>query len=98
MNKYDLVALPVVDALNRLIGRITIDDVVDIIREEAERDYQLISGITKDVESSDSAWMLTRARIPWLFIGLFGGIVAALVMQVYEGDLSDFPKMAFLSH
>lgn len=95
MNKYDLVALPVVDALNRLIGRITIDDVVDIIREEAERDYQLISGITKDVESSDSAWMLTRARIPWLFIGLFGGIVAALVMQVYEGDLSDFPKMAF---
>lgn len=95
MNKYDLVALPVVDALNRLIGRITIDDVVDIIREEAERDYQLVSGITQDVESSDSAWMLTRARIPWLFIGLFGGIIAALVMQNYEGDLGDFPKMAF---
>jgi magnesium transporter len=95
MNKYDLVALPVVDALNRLIGRITIDDVVDVIREEAERDYQLVSGITQDVESSDNAWMLTRARIPWLFIGLFGGIVAALVMQVYEGDLGDFPKMAF---
>lgn len=95
MNKYDLVALPVVDALNRLIGRITIDDVVDIIREEAERDYQLVSGITQDVESSDSAWMLTRARIPWLFIGLFGGIIAALVMQVYEGDLDEFPKMAF---
>jgi magnesium transporter len=95
MNKYDLVALPVVDALNRLIGRITIDDVVDIIREEAERDYQLVSGITQDVESSDNAWMLTRARIPWLFIGLFGGIIAALVMQVYEGDLGDFPKMAF---
>lgn len=95
MNKYDLVALPVVDALNRLVGRITIDDIVDVIREEAERDYQLVSGITQDVESSDSAWVLTRARIPWLFIGLFGGIIAALVMGVYEGDLGNFPKMAF---
>lgn len=95
MNKYDLVALPVVDTLKRLVGRITIDDVVDLIREEAERDYQLVSGITQDVESSDSAWMLTRARIPWLFIGLFGGIIAALVMGVYEGDLGNFPKMAF---
>ncbi|MCG8409719.1 MAG: magnesium transporter [Bacteroidales bacterium] len=95
MNKYDLIALPVIDTLNRLIGRITIDDVVDVIREEAEKDYQLVSGITQDVESSDNAWLLTRARIPWLFIGLFGGIIAALVMQVYEGDLGKFPKMAF---
>ncbi|MDY6800453.1 MAG: magnesium transporter [Bacteroidota bacterium] len=95
MDKYDLVALPVVDALNRLIGRITIDDVVDVIREEAERDYQLVSGITQDVESSDSAWILTRARIPWLFIGLFGGILAALVMGNYEAELGLFPQMAF---
>ena len=95
MNKYDLVALPVVDAVNRLVGRITIDDIVDVIREEAERDYQLVSGITQDVESSDSAWVLTRARIPWLFIGLFGGIIAALVMGVYEVDLGLNPKMAF---
>mgnify|MGYP001095047834 CR=1 FL=1 len=95
MDKYDLVALPVVDQLGRLVGRITIDDVVDVIREEAERDYQLVSGITQDVESSDSAWVLTRARIPWLFIGLFGGIIAALVMGVYEVDLGVNPKMAF---
>lgn len=95
MDKYDLVALPVIDQLGRLVGRITIDDVVDVIREEAERDYQLVSGITQDVESSDSAWMLTRARIPWLFIGLFGGIVAALVMGAYEVDLGVNPKMAF---
>ncbi len=95
MDKYDLVALPVVDALNRLVGRITIDDVVDVIREEAERDYQLVSGITQDVESSDSAWILTRARIPWLFIGLFGGIIAALVMGVYEVDLGINPRMVF---
>lgn len=95
MDKYDLVALPVVDTLNRLVGRITIDDVVDVIREEAERDYQLVSGITQDVESSDSAWVLTRARIPWLFIGLFGGIIAARVMGVFEVDLGINPKMAF---
>jgi len=95
MDKYDLVALPVVDALNRLIGRITIDDVVDVIREEAERDYQLVSGITQDVESTDSAWILTRARIPWLFIGLFGGILAALIMGNYEVELGLFPQMAF---
>ncbi|MGC9373850.1 MAG: magnesium transporter [Bacteroidales bacterium] len=95
MNKYDLVALPVVDALNRLIGRITIDDVVDVIREEAERDYQLVSGIAHDVVSTDSAWTLTRARIPWLFIGLFGGILAALVMENYEMELGLFPQMAF---
>jgi magnesium transporter len=87
MNKYDLV--------NRLIGRITIDDVVDVIREEAERDYQLVSGIAHDVVSTDSAWILTRARIPWLFIGLFGGILAALVMENYEMELGLFPQMAF---
>ena len=95
MDKYDLVALPVVDALNRLVGRITIDDVVDVIREEAERDYQLMSGITQDVESTDSAWVLTRARIPWLFIGLFGGIIGALVIGNYETDLGIYPQMAF---
>ncbi len=95
MDKYDLVALPVIDTLNRLVGRITIDDVVDVIREEAEKDYQLVSGITQDVESTDSAWALTRARIPWLFIGLFGGVIAALVLGNYEGELKDVPKLVF---
>ncbi len=95
MNKYDLIALPVIDPLGRLVGRITIDDVVDVIKEEAERDYQLISGITEDVEPTDSAWLLTRARIPWLFIGLIGGIFGALVMGNYENDLGLNPQMAF---
>jgi len=95
MEKYDLVALPVVDAIGRLVGRITIDDVVDVMREEAERDYQLVSGITEDVEHTDSAWLLTRARIPWLFIGLFGGIIGALVIGSYEADLGLYPQMAF---
>ena len=95
MDKYDLVALPVIDPLNRLVGRITIDDVVDVIREEAGRDYQLVSGITENVEASDNAFQLTRARIPWLFIGLLGGILGAVVIGFYEKDLGIYPEMAF---
>jgi magnesium transporter len=95
MDKYDLVALPVIDSLGRLVGRITIDDVVDVIREEAERDYQLISGITEDVEATDNTLQLTRARIPWLFIGLLGGILGALVIGMYEKELGIYPEMAF---
>ncbi len=95
MEKYDLVAIPVVDSIGRLKGRITIDDVVDIIREEAEKDYQMVSGITGDVESSDKVWQLTRARIPWLFIGLLGGILGALVIGNHNETLTQLPKMAF---
>lgn len=95
MEKYDLVALPVADSIGRLMGRITIDDVVDVIMEEAEKDYQMASGISADVESTDSVWMLTRARIPWLLIGLFGGILVAKVIGIYEIDLGMYPEMAF---
>jgi magnesium transporter len=94
MEKYDLVALPVVDHLGRLLGRITIDDVVDVIREEAEKDYQLASGITEDVEASDSVWRLTRARFPWLAIGLAGGILGSRVVNGFMGNLGDHPQMA----
>ncbi|MBN2521175.1 MAG: magnesium transporter [Bacteroidales bacterium] len=95
MDKYDVVALPVVDAIGRLVGRITIDDIVDFIREEAEKDYQMISGISEDVEASDKAWVLTRARLPWLLIGLLGGILVALVISRFEGDIKINPQMAF---
>jgi magnesium transporter len=95
MEKYDLVALPVVDSIGRLVGRITIDDVVDVIREEAEKDYQMASGIVEDVEPSDNVVLLTRARIPWLFIGLVGGIAAAAVLGAYEAELGLYPEMAF---
>lgn len=95
MEKYDLVAIPVVDAIGRLVGRITIDDVVDVIREEAERDYQLASGLTDDVEHSDRVFRITRARLPWLFIGLVGGVLGALVLGRFEGDLHIYPEMAF---
>lgn len=95
MEKYDLVALPVVDELGRLIGRITIDDVVDIIKEEADKDYQMASGISEDIESTDSIWLLTRGRLPWLVLGLLGGIMGARVIGVYEADLKLYPEMAF---
>lgn len=93
MEKYDLVALPVVDSIGRLVGRITIDDVVDVIREAAEKDYQMISGITSDVESSDKIWPLTRARLPWLLIGLVGGIFGSRVLELFEGELGLYPQL-----
>jgi magnesium transporter len=94
MEKYDLVAIPVVDSIGRLVGRITIDDVVDVIREEAEKDYQMMSGITQDVESSDTIWTQTKARLPWLIIGLFGGMLAAYMISFYETEIALFPATA----
>lgn len=97
MDKYDLVVLPVVNSINQLIGRITIDDVVDVIVEEAEKDYQMLSGISEDVESSDSIWQLTRARFPWLLIGMFGGIAGANVIGIFESEAVKTPTlMAFI--
>ncbi|MEX0291295.1 MAG: magnesium transporter [Flavobacteriaceae bacterium] len=89
MSKYDLEAIPVVDELGRLVGRITIDDIVDVIKEEAERDYQLAAGISQDVEADDSIWDLTRARLPWLFLGLIGGVGAAAIMGGFEELISE---------
>ncbi len=86
MNKYDLIVMPVIDKTGVLLGRITIDDVMDVVKEEAEKDYQMASGITEDVESSDSVWQLTRARLPWLLIGLVGGLLGAKVIGIFEID------------
>lgn len=88
MDKYDLIVLPVVDENEYLVGRITIDDVVDVIVEEAEKDYQMLSGISEDIESSDNIWQLTRARFPWLLVGMLGGILGAKVIGVFEEDAS----------
>ena len=85
MAKYDLEAIPVVDRNQILLGRITIDDIVDVLREEADKDYQMAAGITGDVEADDSIIELTRARLPWLFLGLVGGIGAFLIMEGFEG-------------
>lgn len=94
MEKYDLVVLPVVDDNNVLLGRITIDDVVDVIKEEAERDYQLASGLSEKVESSDTVWVISRARLPWLIIAMMGGILGSMVIGNYEGEIQIHPEMA----
>ena len=91
MAKYDLEAVPVVDDEKTLLGRITIDDIVDVIIEEAEKDYQLAAGITQDVDAEDSIFALTRARLPWLFLGLIGGVGAAIIMGTFDAIIEDFP-------
>ncbi|MDO5608534.1 MAG: magnesium transporter [Capnocytophaga sp.] len=91
MSKYDLEAIPVVDEMKRLVGRITIDDIVDVIKEEAEKDYQLAAGITQDVEADDNIWLLTKARLPWLMIGMFGGLGAASIINGFQGAMERFP-------
>ena len=96
LNKYDLIALPVVDDLNRLIGRITFDDVMDVVKEEAEKDYQMASGISEDVESSDSVWELTRARLPWLLIGMMGGLLGAKVIGIFDLSGDNFELAFFI--
>jgi magnesium transporter len=95
MNKYDLITIPVVDSMTRLIGRITIDDVVDFIKEEADKDFQLQAGLSENVESSDSVYILSRARLPWLMVGLLGGLGSSMIISNFEGDISHLPKMAF---
>ena len=95
MEKYDLVSVPVVDLQNKLVGRITIDDVVDVIKEEADKDFQLASGISENVEASSSVWRMSRARMPWLLIGMLGGILGAQVISGFEGGISQVPALAF---
>ena len=95
MQKYDLVVIPVITANNLLVGRITIDDVVDVIKDEAGRDYQMASGISERVDSEDRIQRILRARFPWLLIGLIGGIFGALVINIFEYDIKIYPEMAF---
>ena len=96
MAKYDLEASPVVDEDQTLLGRITIDDIVDVLKEEADKDYQLAAGITQDVDSDDSIIELTRARLPWLFLGLLGGVGAYIIMENFENGLPEEFKVLFL--
>jgi len=95
MDKYDLVAIPVVDHIGRLKGRITFDDVIDFVREEAEKDYQMVSGITGDVEPGDKVGEVLRARLPWLLVGMMGGILSATVLRSHEYALSKVTQLAF---
>ena len=84
MSKYDLEAIPVTNKRKTLLGRITIDDIVDLIKDEAEKDYQLAAGISSEVEVNDSIFQLTKARLPWLFLGLLGGLGSVFILKDFE--------------
>ena len=89
MSKYDLEAIPVIDDQKHLLGRITIDDIVDFIKEEAEEDYLIAAGIQGDVEADDSILELTKARLPWLFLGLIGGLGSVFILEGFEEFMND---------
>lgn len=97
MQKYDLEAIPVVDELGRLVGRVTIDDIVDVIKEEADKDYQLAAGISQDVEADDSIFQLTRARLPWLVLALFGGLIAVEVSSSFQSAMDQYKVLYFFT-
>jgi len=97
MQKYDLEAIPVVDELGRLVGRITIDDIVDVIKEEAEKDYQMAAGISQDVEADDTIWELTKARLPWLVLALFGGFVSVSVLGGFASAMVKYKELFFFT-
>ena len=95
MQKYDLEAIPVIDELGRLVGRVTIDDIVDVIKEEADKDYQLAAGISQDVEADDSILELTKARLPWLVLALFGGFISVKVLGLFDAAMKENGELFF---
>ncbi len=97
MRKYDLEAIPVVDDEHVLLGRITIDDMVDVIKEEADKDYQLAAGLVEDVEADDTILELTKARLPWLILGLFGGLGSVFIMEGYEDAMNNYKELFFFT-
>ncbi len=97
MQKYDLEAIPVVDELGRLVGRITIDDIVDVIKDEADEDYQLAAGISQDVEADDSIFDHTKARLPWLVLALLGGFISVRVLGLFEGAMMNHGNLFFFT-
>lgn len=94
IEKYNLVAIPVVDKINRLVGQITVDDIMDEVREQTEHDQQLTAGLTQDVETGDSVFLQTKARLPWLIIGMLGGICSSMLLNCFTTTLGSHPEMA----
>ena len=97
MQRYDLEAIPVVDEMGILVGRITIDDIVDVIKDEADEDYQLAAGISQEVDADDSIITLTRARLPWLVLALLGGFVSVKVLGLFEGAMMEHGHLFFFT-
>lgn len=97
MRKYDLEAIPVIDDAGVLVGRITIDDIVDVIKEEADKDYQMAAGLIEDVEADDNIFELTKARLPWLILGLFGGLGSVFIMEGFESAMNNYKQLFFFT-
>ena len=97
MQKYDLEAVPVTNDSGVLLGRITIDDILDFIRDEADEDYRMAAGLSQGVEADDTTWELTRARLPWLVLGLVGSLGAVNIMKSFEGALEVHPELFFFT-
>jgi len=95
MEKYNLVSLPVVNLQHKLVGRITIDDMVDFIKEEADKDFQMATGISEKIEERSPIWKISRARLPWLIIAMGGGLIGSRVISNFEESISVVPSMAF---
>src|SRR5690606_6118433 len=95
MQQYELESIRVVDETGRLVGRITIDDIVDVIKEEADKDYQMAAGISQDVEADDSIWELTKARLPWLLLALGGSFIAVNVSQGFSDAMEKYKTLFF---
>lgn len=95
MQKYDLESAPVINVQGKLVGRITVDDIIDVITEIADEERKLMAGLAEDVEEDDSVWVLSRARLPWLIIGLIGGLTGAKFIGVFEEDLLKVASLAF---
>lgn len=95
IQKYDLYEVAVIDEINRLVGRITVDDVIDIIRDEADKDYQMASGISGDIDSRDSLIDVIKARLPWLMIGMFGGVLSSQILKANEATMTFYPLLIF---
>ncbi|MCH7397060.1 magnesium transporter [Belliella sp. DSM 107340] len=94
MRKYDLESIPVVNAKNKLVGRITVDDILDVIREQSEEDMQAMTGISSDVEESDSIFKISKARLPWLLIGVIGGLMGSQIIEIFEEGLQKYVTLA----
>lgn len=94
MRKYDLESVPVINAKSKLVGRITVDDILDVVQEEAEEDIQAMTGVSADIEESDSVFTISKARLPWLLIGVFGGLMGAKIIGLFEDGLSRYLALA----
>jgi magnesium transporter len=95
--RYNLVAAPVVDDGERLVGVLTFDDIVDVIEEEAEEDIRALGGVTRDEELADSVWRIARGRFNWLLVNLATAFLASSVLGLFEGSLEKMVALAVLA-